>query len=537
MTDIIENSTIRVLLVDDETRWQKKIGDFLERYKFKNIYIADSGADGLVKLKEKYIDVILLDINMHKKDGIEVLKEIRANGYETPIIMLTIMDKWKEAFESGANMYVKKENMESELIPKIRFQVEHYLRTYGFFNQRYFLNHIETNNIEYCAVMEMTNMDMIINTFGWNFMLKIFYKIKELGKGNIYYDDKNRHFVYIYNRNDETSSNNHCIDTIEKKSQELEKIFSSIEVDMIDINLHWKIKLYKRRSSVLIRAYKLYSEKLKTKNSILVKNITQAFNNKYGWNIMPFFQSIRDYNGEIVKFEVLARVVNPGSGKTDSIFPYLKVIQAAGIEHKLTEIILEKSINQFRKSKYLKDNNCGLTFNITESDLIQGKSLFELLEKARKGTSKSYEISRKRITLEILERDGLGKDALAELQKLEKDGYKIAIDDFGAERSSFDKITRIGRDVILKIDGQFIRDIKSNKRHQKIVRSIAKVADELGFLTIAEHVEDKTVLEILHGYGIDLFQGFYDGGRPQPFPSLPQKPRRRYAPRKRSWRR
>lgn len=93
-------------------------------------------------------------------------------------------------------------------------------------------------------------------------------------------------------------------------------------------------------------------------------------------------------------------------------------------------------------------------------------------------------------------------------------GCKFALDDFGSGFSSFAYLKKLPVDF-LKIDGSFVRDIGTDPIDLAMVRSINEIGHMMGKHTIAEFVEDRTVLDILKRVGVDYAQG-YEIGRPQP---------------------
>jgi len=93
-------------------------------------------------------------------------------------------------------------------------------------------------------------------------------------------------------------------------------------------------------------------------------------------------------------------------------------------------------------------------------------------------------------------------------------GCKFALDDFGSGFSSFSYLKKLPVDY-LKIDGSFVRDIGTDSVDLAMVRSINEIGHMMGKQTIAEFVEDATVLNILKRVGVDYAQGF-EIGRPQP---------------------
>lgn len=86
-------------------------------------------------------------------------------------------------------------------------------------------------------------------------------------------------------------------------------------------------------------------------------------------------------------------------------------------------------------------------------------------------------------------------------------GCGITLDDFGAGLSSFSYLRQFPVDE-LKIDGNFIRQIKSSAVDRAIVESINELGHKFGAHTIAEFVEDLETLELLRNMGIDMAQGY-----------------------------
>lgn len=102
-------------------------------------------------------------------------------------------------------------------------------------------------------------------------------------------------------------------------------------------------------------------------------------------------------------------------------------------------------------------------------------------------------------------------------------GCQFALDDFGSGFSSFAYLKRLPVDI-LKIDGTFVRDIATDSIDLAMVRSINEIGHLMGKQTIAEFVEDRAVLDILRGVGVDYVQGF-EIGRPLPLNKFPSSSR------------
>ena len=77
-----------VLIVDDEERFLKTTQTLLEKEGYK-VFTAADGYKGLEALKDRRIDVVVLDVKMPGLDGVEVLKRIKADHPLVEVIMLT----------------------------------------------------------------------------------------------------------------------------------------------------------------------------------------------------------------------------------------------------------------------------------------------------------------------------------------------------------------------------------------------------------------------------------------------------------------
>ena len=115
----------KILFVEDEMRLQKIYKDFFKKRGFELI----PSYDGIMAVKlaeEKSPDLILLDLILPKKDGFEVLKELKANPRmaDIPIVILTNLEgvnHVERALSLGAYTYLVKANYSlKEIIKKIR---------------------------------------------------------------------------------------------------------------------------------------------------------------------------------------------------------------------------------------------------------------------------------------------------------------------------------------------------------------------------------------------------------------------------------
>lgn len=102
--------TLKILVVDDESRMRKLVKDFLSKKNFQ-VLEAGNGEEAMdIFYEEKDIALIILDVMMPKMDGWEVCREIRKNS-KVPIIMLTARSDERDellGFDLGVDEYISK---------------------------------------------------------------------------------------------------------------------------------------------------------------------------------------------------------------------------------------------------------------------------------------------------------------------------------------------------------------------------------------------------------------------------------------------
>jgi two-component system phosphate regulon response regulator OmpR len=111
----------KILLVDDDQKLRKLLVEYLEGYDFQVVTLAD-GETVLRTVKKEEPEIVILDVMLPKKDGFEVLKEVRLES-NVPVIMLTA--KGEEAdrvvgLELGADDYLSKPFSPRELLARIK---------------------------------------------------------------------------------------------------------------------------------------------------------------------------------------------------------------------------------------------------------------------------------------------------------------------------------------------------------------------------------------------------------------------------------
>jgi DNA-binding response OmpR family regulator len=113
---------MRLLLVEDE----RKVASFIARALRENSYavdVAETGVKALALGTDVTYDAILLDVRLPGMSGIEVCRELRQQGIEAPVLMLTargLVEQRVEGLDAGADDYLTKPFVLAELLARVR---------------------------------------------------------------------------------------------------------------------------------------------------------------------------------------------------------------------------------------------------------------------------------------------------------------------------------------------------------------------------------------------------------------------------------
>lgn len=111
--------SVRVMLADDHVLMREGIRQLLEfDGSIEVVAEANDGEECIEKLLEISPDILLLDINMSKKNGIEVLKDIKNKNIDVKVLILTVHESIEyllKAVELGADGYIMKDSESAEL--------------------------------------------------------------------------------------------------------------------------------------------------------------------------------------------------------------------------------------------------------------------------------------------------------------------------------------------------------------------------------------------------------------------------------------
>src|SRR6202166_3591360 len=154
-----------ILVVDDELEIREGLEALLTSESFE-VTLAETGEAGLARLEDRPFDLMLLDVSLPDRNGIELLREIHRRDPQLSIILITAfgsIDRARAAFKGGAQDYITKPWSNDELIAQVSLAIEgHRLREENVqlkraFKQRYNFPNIAGKSDKMLAVFDLVS--------------------------------------------------------------------------------------------------------------------------------------------------------------------------------------------------------------------------------------------------------------------------------------------------------------------------------------------------------------------------------------------
>ncbi len=206
------------------------------------------------------------------------------------------------------------------------------------------------------------------------------------------------------------------------------------------------------------------------------------------------------------RYEVLVRLRESDAGPAE----FLATAERFGQIQAIDGWVVTQALDLLRRTR-----ETVLQVNLAPTS-IGDAELTGFLERAIQGAG----VDPRRLVFEITETAAIADPSGVRLalDRLRALGCSMALDDFGAGFASFAYLKQLPFDM-LKIDGQFVRDLRTSLVDRLAVGAMATVARGLGMTTVGEYAGDSDTLSLLRALGIDHAQGFHVG-RPRPVDDL-----------------
>ena len=219
-------------------------------------------------------------------------------------------------------------------------------------------------------------------------------------------------------------------------------------------------------------------------------------------------------------YEVLLRMQD-GNGDLIPPSAFLEIAERFGMIKDIDKWVLEHAI-KIQGDSCLKGQPVSLAINLSGKHFGNPRVL-EWIKQAITDNNADPTM----LIFEITETAAVGNihQATRFTKALHDLGCRIALDDFGVGFSSFHYLKHLPVDMV-KLDGSFIRHIASSQFDRVFIRSMTDMARGLGITSVAEFVEEESIVEILKELDVDMGQG-YHFARPSETFEYPCEPERK----------
>ncbi|HWL56648.1 MAG TPA: EAL domain-containing protein [Paracoccus sp. (in: a-proteobacteria)] len=208
-----------------------------------------------------------------------------------------------------------------------------------------------------------------------------------------------------------------------------------------------------------------------------------------------------DGAGQVAFYEGLIRIIDE-TGRIVPLRDFMELAETTELGRQIDCISLGLGLEALGQDPALR-----LSINMSARSIGYAPWLRTL----REGIARDISLA-ERLVLEVTESSAMGLPEVIGpfMQELQAHGVSFALDDFGAGYTSFRYLRDFCFDMI-KIDGQFVREIACQRDNQVLARALQSIAHHFDMFTVAEQVETAEDAAFLIEMGIDCLQGYYFG--------------------------
>jgi diguanylate cyclase (GGDEF)-like protein len=545
-----------VLYVEDDFAIREEMRDFLTRF-FPVVDLANDGEAGLKRYRDGSYDIVISDINMPRMNGIELAGAILAEHPEQSLVIISAYNEQEQLMQLiniGIEYYVLKpidteqlasvlckiaESHHNRLLAQSHYEAlqqkvretseklkeQHYIDSMtGLPNLRRLMEEIkkvtaERKDFTILILIDIDRLQYINELYGTEAGNEVLTQFADFL--NAFTEDKSykvfrasgdqfvlmEHLPYIDTDKYETD-----LESLQERVHSLKIYLHEVDLPIsIDVTIGMFLgedKPYEH-ADMALRYAKESNKQFAVYNTLI--DTSEQIKNDLVWKekikeairkdrVIPVYQPIVDQTGDIVKYESLMRISETRNDKLHLISPLFFLDTAVVRKQYL-------SLSNTLVGKVLKQAlETGHTFSVNLSyEDIADKNFqqFLLQEITSKGIGEQ-------IIFEITESETIKDYTIFNdfVKRSRHLGIRIAIDDFGSGYSNFKYILDMNPDFV-KIDGSLIKHIDTDPHAMVLTRAITRFCHELGITVIAEYVHSEMIFNILKGFGVDEFQGYY----------------------------
>ena len=251
-----------------------------------------------------------------------------------------------------------------------------------------------------------------------------------------------------------------------------------------------------------------YSEQLareQERKNLLKEDLIQSVQNEFKGFSLFFQPLVEPYTERINGAETLLRW--KGEVIQDS-YPaeFIDILEETGYIRQVGLWVMEQTFLQ-KKAWEEKYGNLQLSFNVSYQQFMDQDFAAKVIKKANE-----IGVDKESVIIELTESCQVkDPESLANVfEELEKEGFKLALDDFGTAYSTMEMLRKLPIDYI-KIDHSFVRELadEGHEDDYSIVDELVRLSNRLHHGAIIEGVENQSVVERLKDVNASLLQGYH----------------------------
>lgn len=208
----------------------------------------------------------------------------------------------------------------------------------------------------------------------------------------------------------------------------------------------------------------------------------------------------------VTHFEFLLRLAD-ADGSEVTPWQFIQAAERYDLMRDIDRWVISNALATVAEHSSGPGANCGFSINLSGQSAADPTLKLFILEQMA-----LHDVDPSRIWFELTETAAISHFSVAVdlINNIRSTGAKVALDDFGSGLSSFGYLKNLPVDII-KIDGQFIKEIVKNPIDRQMVHAIHGVGQSMNIQTVAEFVEDQDIVDELRRIGVNYAQGYHIG--------------------------
>jgi len=533
----------RLILIADDEQINRDLLQLVLENEYELMYAVD-GVDTIEKIQEYHDDLslILLDLNMPLKSGMDVLKEIKASSEyrHLPVVVLTADQSSEvECLSLGAIDYIPKPYPQASIIlarvlraieltedREIIQSTERDPLT-GLYNREYFYRYAEQYDQHHkqaemdAIVVDINHFHMINERFGTAYgdevLRSIGEKIRETVAdmdGIVCRREADTFMVYCPHGLDyKELLENAAIglsggESINSRVRLRLGVYAGVDKDMEVERRFDRAKMaadtVRNSFTKTIGVYDSSMHEREIYAEQLIDDFHWAVKEK---QFKVYFQpkfDIRPKTPVLASAEALVRWQHPALGMI-SPGVFIPLFEDNGLIQELDYYVWEETGRQIREWKDRIGFSTPVSVNVSRIDMYDPK-LFDKFEEILRENRLEPGDMLLEITESAYTQDS--EQIIETVSRLRSVGFRIEMDDFGTGYSSLNMISTLPIDAI-KLDMHFVRSAFKEHRDTRMLELIIDISDHLTVPVIAEGVETEEQVLALKSLGCDIVQGYF----------------------------